>query len=111
MSYSDEDILKLATKHPSDTSFRGDCFAMFGLALTEFEKLSRRQWSLKDYKVSVDLDANANMVAISFTPFPAYEISDVPFEVADQGMYKNGRGVTYVYAVNEEKLLKTIYMR
>jgi hypothetical protein len=35
----------------------------------------------------------------------------VPFEIADQGGYKNGRGVTYVYEIEKEELLKTVYMR
>nr|WP_263869987.1 hypothetical protein [Burkholderia cepacia] len=109
--YSQDDILELATKYPSDFSFRGDCFEIFGLALAEFGRLSKGKWSLGDYKVSIDFGKNESLVAVSFTPLPAYEVNGVPFEIADQGMYKNGRGVTYVYAVENGELLKTIYMR
>ncbi|KAB0638040.1 hypothetical protein [Burkholderia stagnalis] len=111
MIYSQDDILELATKYPSDFSFRGDCFEVFGLALAEFRKLSKDEWPLENYKVSVDIGKNENLVAVSFTPLPAYEVGGVPFEVADQGMYKNGRGVTYIYAVEDGELLKAVYMR
>lgn len=54
MSYSQEDVMELVTKYPSDYSFKGNCFKIFGLALDEFEKLSKGQWSLNFYKVSID---------------------------------------------------------
>jgi hypothetical protein len=111
VSYSQDDIMELVTRYPSDYSFRGDCFKIFGLALSEFKKLSKDQWPLDCYKISIDIGKNESLVAIAFIPLPAYEVDGVPFEVADQGMYKNGRGVTYIYATESEELLKTVYMR
>ena len=111
MSYSQEDAMELVTKYPSDYSFKGNCFKIFGLALDEFKKLSKGQWSLNFYKVSIDFGKNESLVAVSFVPLPAYEVNGVPFEIADQGVYKNGRGVTYVYEIEKEELLKTVYMR
>ncbi|CAB3969719.1 MULTISPECIES: hypothetical protein [Burkholderia] len=111
MSYSEDDVLELVARYPSDYSFRGDCFKIFGLALAEFKKLSKDRWPLSCYKVSVDLGGGESLVAVTFSPLPAYEIDGVPFEVADQGMYQNGRGVTYIYAIEGAALLKTVYMR
>ncbi|WP_155122347.1 hypothetical protein [Burkholderia ubonensis] len=110
MSYSD-DVAKLIDKYPRDMSFNGACFEMFGAALKEFEVLSKGEWSLENYTVSVDIGCDGEIVIVSFVPIPAYSVDGVPFEVASQGMYKNGRGVLYAYSVSEKKLLETVYMR
>ncbi|MBY4727250.1 MULTISPECIES: hypothetical protein [Burkholderia] len=111
MSYSKDDVLELAARYPSDVSCSGECFEVFGLALAEFRKFSKGEWSLKNYNVSIDFGRDERLVAISFIPRPAYEVNGVPFEVADKGMYKNGRGVTYIYTVDGGELLKAVYMR
>ncbi|WP_157649690.1 hypothetical protein [Burkholderia ubonensis] len=111
MSYSDDDVLELMRKHPSEMNFRGDCFEIFDIALKEFGAFSRGEWSLKNYEVSVDVGCGGEVVVVSFVPDVAYSVNGVPFEIASQGMYKNGRGVVYAYSISEKKLLKTIYMR
>lgn len=111
MTYSKDDVLELATKYPSDVSFSGACFEVLGLALAEFRKFSKGEWPLVNYKVSVDVGKNESLIAIAFTPLPACEVNGVPFEVADQGMYRNGRGVTYIYTVDGGELIKAVYMR
>lgn len=77
MSYGKDDILELATRYPSDVSFNGECFEAFGLALAEFRKFSKGEWSLKNYKVSVDVGKGESLVAISFVPRPAYEVKQI----------------------------------
>ncbi|WP_163012837.1 hypothetical protein [Burkholderia stabilis] len=111
MSYKESDVLDLMRKYPAEIEFRGGCFEVFGLALKEFEVLSKGEWSLENYNVSLNVGCDGEVVVVSFVPDVAFSIDGVPFEVADQGMYVNGRGVVYAYDISEKRLLKTIYMR
>lgn len=111
MSYKESDVLELMRKHPAEVEFRGGCFEVFGLALKEFEALSKGEWSLKKYNVSINVGCDGGVMVVSFVPDVAFNVGGVPFEVADQGMYVNGRGVVYAYDISEKRLLKAIYMR
>ncbi|AYZ67154.1 hypothetical protein WI73_23100 [Burkholderia ubonensis] len=111
MNFSEDDVLDVLTRYPDDISLDGACLEVLGAALREFEALSKGQWSLSNYTMSINVGSEGRVIAVSLMPNPAYEINGVPFEIASRGMYLHGRGVTYVYAIETRQLVKTVYMR
>ncbi|WP_124579295.1 MULTISPECIES: hypothetical protein [Burkholderia] len=111
MNYNEEEVMGLVRRFPPDFMFDGVVFKFFGRALDDFKEFSKGRWPLGNYTVSVNSESDGRMVAISFSPITVDLVDDIPFEIADRGVYKNGMGVTYVYSTGDGKLLKKIYMR
>lgn len=66
---------------------------------------------MSNYEIEVGFNDGETLMAVSFIPVSVHEVAGVPFEISNQGMYGNGRGVKYVYDVIEQKLIKAVYMR
>ncbi|WP_338767675.1 hypothetical protein [Massilia sp. METH4] len=101
----------LVTKYPSDFSFRGEVLPTFPLALEEFRRKSKGEWSLSNYKIAISVNDDQSYAAVSFLPDPAYFVNGIPFEIADRGMYRNGMAIVYIYRLGDLSLVNTSYMR
>jgi hypothetical protein len=111
MSSENEEVQHLLNRYPGDFSFRGKLLHVFPLALEEFNKLSKKNWPLDNYQISVSVSDDESYAAISFLPDIANVVEGIPFEIASRGMYKNGMGVTYIYRLEDRFLVKKTYMR
>ncbi|WP_338767678.1 hypothetical protein [Massilia sp. METH4] len=53
MSFEDEELLNLLNHYPRDFTFRGKVLAIFPLAMHDFNALSKGNWPLDNYKISL----------------------------------------------------------
>ncbi len=97
--------------YPRDFSFRGKVIPILSLAFEEFKNISKGNWSLDNYEISVSVNCDESYAAVSFVPDPAHSVDGVPFEVADRGMYANGMGITFIFSLIDFRLVNKTYMR
>ena len=83
------------------------------LAFEKFEKRFKNQYDLRQYKLSFEsyLIKGEVVHSISFMPQPVGLPSDGILDIAQDGLWANGPGVSYFYAAGSLELVKTIYMR
>lgn len=107
-----KDILpQLDSFHPREFSLEGAVIMAMNIAYDEFITFSRGEWSLDNYQICISYTDDMDYISIAFLPDPAHEINGIPFEVANRGMYKNGRGVEYIYSLMDFSMLQKILMR
>lgn len=94
-----------------DFSLPGKVLKAANLAYKEFMLFSKGEWSLENYEICLSITHDLQYASFSFLPDPAYEVNGIPFEIADRGIYKNGRGVVYVYCLNDYVLVDKKFMR
>lgn len=109
-SYNDK-LFGLENLYQRSFSFSGEIVKAANLAYEEFMLLSKGEWPLDNYSVCFSVTDDYRYTSFSLIPDPAYEIGGIPFEVPYRGMYKNGRGVVYIYGLVDYSLVNTTYMR
>lgn len=80
-------------------------------AKRKFEEISKGEWDLKKYVVWLQISTNQKYASIGFIPNIENFIDGIPFEIPNQGMYQNGRGVQFYYEIDNVELKETIFMR
>lgn len=80
-------------------------------AKRKFEEISKGEWDLKKYVVWLQISTNQKYSSIGFIPNIENFIDGIPFEIPNQGMYQNGRGVQFYYEIDNVELKETIFMR
>ncbi|WP_156409984.1 hypothetical protein [Duganella sp. Root198D2] len=111
MIFNKHILPELDSFHPRDFNLPGSAIMAMSIAYDEFMIFSKGEWSLDNYQICISYTDDMDYMSIAFLPDPAYEINGIPFEVASRGMYKNGRGVEYIYSLMDFSLVKKILMR
>jgi len=76
-----------------------------------FKNMKVSSYTISKYNVLLAIHTNYDIAAISFCPKVETFIEEVPFEVPNRGVWKNGPGVSFFYSLSSKSLLKKIYMR
>lgn len=97
--------------YPKDFNLPGKVIRAASLAYEEFVSFSKGEWSLDNYEICLSITKDLQFLSFSFIPDPAYEINGLPFEISANGMYKNGRGVVYVFRIEDYALINRTFMR
>ncbi len=72
---------------------------------------NHKKWSLEKYTIYIGDYPEYNYYEFSFCPKTETFVAGIPFEIADQGIYKNGPGITMFISKEDNSLLRHYFMR
>lgn len=108
VEHIDLDSLSVEQHIELDYELLGDEIVFLLKAKKDFDVLSEN-WDLNNYIIW--FESEKKYISVSFIPKIDTFIDGVPFQIASQGMYKYGRGYTFIYDAVSGELLDTIGMR
>lgn len=99
------------SKYPADIEFEGKIVLYIENGLREFKSLFKDEFDLNNYVVTLNKFEKNGNYCVTFIPKVASMFEGIEFEIPNQGMYANGRGVEFFFSIKNDELLKTVYMR
>lgn len=98
-------------KYPADLEFEGKTIIYIENGLREFRALFKYEFNLNNYLIAMNVFEKNGNYNVSFIPKTVSMFEDIEFEISNEGMYANGRGVKFFFSLENNELLKTVYMR